>query len=139
MSQTSSQAGITLIEMILVAAIIMMLAAVAVPSLLRTKQAADSAVAIGQLRTMHTTQTMYKLRGSRFARLPDLNTFVENSLGTTVGSTIRHRSFTFLMSPTPTNSSLRTGYTIYAYRIEQGRVISFYRMSEMGAIETIIP
>ena len=134
-----SSSGFTLIELILVVAIIGMLLTVAVPNLMKSRDAADSAVAMGQLRSMHTNQSMYRIQGGRYARLAELNTFSNRALGRTVGSTIRHRDFIFMMFPTPTDTSLRSGYQIIAYRIRQGRVVSQYQMDEGGSIRTVLP
>ena len=134
-----SSSGVTLIELILVVAIIGMLLTVAVPNLMKSRDAADSAVAMGQLRSMHTNQSMYRIQSGRYARLAELNTFSNRALGRTVGSTIRHRDFIFMMFPTPTDTSLRSGYQIIAYRIRQGRVVSQYQMDEGGSIRTVLP
>lgn len=131
--------GFTLIELILVVAIIGMLLAVAVPSLTKSRDAADSAVAMMQLRTIHTNQAMFRFSKYRYARLAELNTFAGNNLGRTVGSTLRHRDFVYLMFPNPSDSSLRSGYDIIAYRIRSGSVMSHYQMSENGSIQTVLP
>lgn len=122
----------------LVVVIVGMISAVAVPSLMRTRDAADSAVAVGQLRTIHTTQSIYRTQRSRYARLGELNIYANQTLGKTVGSTLRHRDFVFLMSPSPTDINLRSGYTVIAYRVRNGRVISQYNMSEDGQIQTVL-
>ena len=131
--------GFTLIELILVVAIIGMLAAVAVPSLTKSRDAADSAAAMVNLRTIHTNQSMYRFTNGRYARLAELNTFSNTTLGRTVGSTVRRGDFIYLMFPSPSDSDLRSGYDIIAYRIRSGRVMSHYQMSEDGSIRTILP
>lgn len=133
------QKGFTLIELILVVAIIGMLAAVAVPSLTRSKDAADSAAAMAHLRTIHTNESMYRFSNGRYATLTQINAFADGTLGRTSGSTLRKNDFVFLMFPTPSETDLRRGYNIIAYRIRAGQVISHYQMSEDGMIRTIIP
>lgn len=134
----NSQKGFTLIELILVVVTAGLIAVVAVPSLTKARDAADNAVAVGQLRTMHTNQAIYRIQRQRYARLSELNAFANNVHGKTVGSTLRHREFTFLMFPTPTDSSLRREYQIIGYRIRNGRVIAQYNMEEDGHIRTIL-
>ena len=134
-----SSSGFTLIELILVVAIIGMLLTVAVPNLMRSRDAAESAVAMGQLRALHSKPAMYRSQRDRYARLGELNTFSNNALGKTVGSTIHHRDFIFLMFPTPTDTSLLSGYQIIAYRIRQGRVVSQFQMAEDGSVRTVLP
>ncbi|MGD9627726.1 MAG: prepilin-type N-terminal cleavage/methylation domain-containing protein [Pyrinomonadaceae bacterium] len=131
--------GFTLIELLLVLVIAGLVATVAVPSFLKARDAADSAVAVGRLRAMHTDQSMYRIQNSRYARLSELNAFANNAHGKTVGSTLRHRDFIFLMFPNPTDQSLRRNYNIIAYRVREARVISQYDMGEDGQIATVLP
>lgn len=136
--QGKKKNGFTLIELLLVIVIIGMLAAVAVPSLSGSRDAAESAAAVSHLRTIHTNQAMYRLTRGRYARLSELNTFVDGSLGKTVSTTLRRGEFVYLMFPNPSDSSLARGYDLHAYRLRAGRLISHYRMSDVGMIETIL-
>lgn len=130
--------GFTLVELLLVVAIIGMLAAIAVPSLSGSRDAAESAAAVAHMRTIHTNQAMYRLTRGRYARLAELNTFVDGTLGRTVSTTLRRGEFTYLMFPNPSNSSLARGYTIHGYRLKAGRLLSHYQMKDDGMIETIL-
>lgn len=136
---TDPEKGFTLIELILVVAIAGMIAVVAVPSLMKARDAADSAAAIGQLRAIHTNQEVYRSQAGRYGRLSEISAFAGNTHGRVVGTTLRHKDFIYLMFPNPTNATLRSQYNIIAYRIRQGRVISHYQMSQDGEIVTIIP
>jgi prepilin-type N-terminal cleavage/methylation domain-containing protein len=136
--QGKKENGFTLVELLLVVVIIGMLAAIAVPSLSGSRDAAESAAAVAHLRTIHTNQAMYRLSRGRYARLSELNTFVNGTLGHTVNSTLRRREFVYLIFPNPSDGSLATGYNLHAYRLRAGRLISHYRMSDDGMIETII-
>jgi type IV pilus assembly protein PilA len=51
--------GFSLIELLIVVAIILIIAAIAIPSLLRSKMAANEASAVGSLRTMNTALADY--------------------------------------------------------------------------------
>src|SRR4029434_4553377 len=51
---TRKQRGFSLIELLIVVAIILIIAAIAIPNLLRSKMSANEASAVGSLRTLHT-------------------------------------------------------------------------------------
>lgn len=51
--------GFSLIELLIVVAIILVIAAIAVPSFLRSRMAANESAAVGALRTLNTAQISY--------------------------------------------------------------------------------
>ncbi len=51
--------GFSLIELLIVVAIILIIAAIAIPNLLRSRIAANEASAVGSLRTLNTAEITY--------------------------------------------------------------------------------
>src|SRR5437868_4776358 len=67
--------GFSLLELLIVVAIILIIATIAIPSLLRSRQAANETHAVANLRTMNTAEVQYLSNSSGlYGGVPDLIT-----------------------------------------------------------------
>ncbi len=62
------EAGFSLIELMIVLAIIAIILAFAIPSLMSSRKSANETAAIGNLRTLHSIQLQYRLQHGQYAR-----------------------------------------------------------------------
>src|SRR5450755_2342891 len=72
-NEMRKQKGFSLIELLIVVAIILIIAAIAIPNLLRSRMAANEASAVGSVRTLNTAQVTYATTyGTGFTTLAQL-------------------------------------------------------------------
>ena len=76
--------GFSLIELLIVVAIILIIAAIAIPNLIKSKMAANEASAVGSLRTVNSAENTYSSTyGTGFTDLATLSSsgMIDNVLG----------------------------------------------------------
>jgi prepilin-type N-terminal cleavage/methylation domain-containing protein len=130
--------GFSLIELLLVVAVIGTVAALAIPAFQRGIIAAENRSIHTTLKTMRTSQAMFFSQNQRFARLDELNNLNSNGLGTLVANRLFRNNFTFEMTPlTPTDAELKESYSIAAFRTAGGVVYRFELNNE--GIQRVLP
>jgi type IV pilus assembly protein PilA len=109
--------GFSLLELLIVVAIILIIATIAIPSLLRSRQAAQESSAVAQVRTINTAEVTYlsSNQGS-YGSIPELitaglidNRFTGSVSGYTFTVTASGTTYTANATPTSTNAG-RYGY-----------------------------
>ncbi|HEX8456589.1 MAG TPA: type II secretion system protein [Pyrinomonadaceae bacterium] len=73
-ARTDKQRGFSLIELLIVVAVIGIVASIAVPHFLNSRQAAHNASAFSSLRLIHTAQITYRMRNPQYGDLAALRT-----------------------------------------------------------------
>jgi type IV pilus assembly protein PilA len=111
------QQGFSLLELLIVVAIILIIATIAIPSLLRSRQSAQESSAVAQLRTINTAEVTYlsSNQGS-YGSIPNLitqglldNRFASSVSGYTFVVIATGTDYTASATPTSTNAG-RFGY-----------------------------
>src|ERR1017187_1811614 len=99
----NKQKGFSLIELLIVVAIILIIAAIAIPNLLRSKMAANEASAVASLRTLNTSIVAYS---TTYGNDPALLSNLGCPTGCTVGATTADLIDSVLAG------GIKSGYTI---------------------------
>ena len=109
--------GFSLLELLIVVAIILIIATIAIPSLLRSRQAAQESSAVSQIRTINTAEVTYlSSNAGNYGSIPELITaglldsrFSAAVSGYSFTITATGADYTATAYPTSTNSG-RFGY-----------------------------
>ena len=109
--------GFSLLELLIVVAIILIIATIAIPSLLRSRQAAQESSAVAQLRTINTAEVTYQTSAAgNYGDIDQLitaglldNRFKQPVSGYTFAITASSSDYTATATPSSTNSG-RFGY-----------------------------
>jgi type IV pilus assembly protein PilA len=86
------QKGFSLIELLIVVAIILIIAAIAIPNLLRSRMSANESAAASSLRTLNTTEVTYQTSYPQQGYAPSLQVLGPNGADCTVAAQVTSTS-----------------------------------------------
>ncbi len=141
-----SSKGFSLIELLIVVAIILIIAAIAIPNLLRSRIAANQASAVGSLRTLNTAEITYSSTYNQgftqtLGYLAPPSNASANPMATAAGlidSVLAAGSksgYSFTYSPGGSDSTGRINtYTITAVPISSSTGTNYYYTDQSGVI-----
>jgi len=137
-----SEHGFSIIEVLVVCAIIGIIAALAIPFLQKAIRAAENGTTFATMRSMSSTEMSFYSQNSRWGRLTEINNIMSNAIGTPYGNQVTRGKFIFSMSPdpSPTDADLKNGFEITATRNVTGEgVVYVYRLDQSGEIRQVLP
>lgn len=120
----NTRKGFSLIELLIVVAVILIIAAFAIPNFVRSKMAANQASAVGSLRTMNTACLAYSTTYGQFpTSLTDLGPVVAGGNGKGNGNGNGNGNGQGLAAPSSTSADLID--SVLASGIKSGYIFSF--------------
>ena len=139
-----SSKGFSLIELLIVVAIILIIAAIAIPNLLRSRIAANQASAVGSLRTLNTAEVTYS--STYNSGFSSTLAYLEPGAGTNPSSTAAglidsvlalgsKSGYSFTYSPGASDSTGRINtYGFTAVPITSSTGTNYYYTDQSGVI-----
>jgi type IV pilus assembly protein PilA len=126
------QKGFSLIELLIVVAIILIIAAIAIPNLLRSRMAANESSAVGSLRTLNTAEVTYSTTYPSVGFSPLAN--LGGSATTCATSTGATSTGACLIDNVLASTAVKSGYTFASSNLTGAPVVVTYTMTALPTV-----
>ena len=123
------QKGFSLIELLIVVAIILIIAAIAIPNLLRSRMAANEASAVGSLRTINTAEVTFS------TTYPSIGFGALTALGGAAPCTTATSVAACLIDSTLSTTQVKSGYNFAIGNLTGAPVVVTYSST---AVPTVV-
>jgi type IV pilus assembly protein PilA len=121
------QKGFSLIELLIVVAIILIIAAIAIPNLLRARISANESAAVGALRTLNTAQISYNSTYPTVGFASTLTGLGDGGTSTNCGGTTAPTSTSACLIDSALETGTKSGYSFQVTGVT-GTPASTYQM-----------
>jgi type IV pilus assembly protein PilA len=123
----SKERGFSMLELLIVVAIITLIAAIAIPNLRKARQSANTASAVQSLRTITTAEHLYKSKFQQYGTLAEIAP--EGTLDSVLSSGTKS-AYNFAIAVTTTPE----GFTVNATPLESPTTLSHFFVDETAVI-----
>ena len=136
---SKKEAGFSLMELLIVVAMIGTLASISASVFMDAKTSAGKSAAVAELKNMYSAQQSYHLQNLRFANITELAAAQNGSYGTVSSNKLSNGRYTYEMVPAvPTAASLSQTFTMEANGYDNAQTLKF-QITDRGNIVQLLP